>query len=158
MTITSVHIHLLMNHLPIIGTIVGVLLLLAGLVRRSDELHRVSLATFVLVAIVTIPVYLTGEGAEEAVSDLPGVTKTLIEGHQDAALISFIASGVLGVVALAGLSRSRRSAALPRTLIKVVLLVGVGVSGLMVWTGGLGGQIRHSEIRPVTAASGGQGK
>lgn len=151
MTITSVHLHLLLNHLPIIGTIVGLLLLLAGMVRRSDELRRVSLATFVVVAVLTIPVYLTGEGAEEAVEGLPAVTEALIEEHQDAALVSFIASGVLGVVALAGLWRHRSGALLPRTLTNVVLLLALGVSGSMVWTGALGGQIRHSEIRPANA-------
>lgn len=144
MTITSVHVHLLLNHLPIIGTIAGVLLRFASMIRCSDELRRVSLAMFVIVAGLTIPVYLTGEGAERAVSGLPAVTEALIEAHQDAALVSFIASGVLGVVALAGSWRYQRSAAPPRTLMNVVLLWAVVVSGLMVWTGGLGGQIRHS--------------
>ena len=32
------------NHLPIIGTIAGVLLLLTGVLRRTDELRRVSLS------------------------------------------------------------------------------------------------------------------
>lgn len=148
MTITSVHIHLLLNHLPIIGTFVGILLLLSAIVRHSEELRRVSLATFVIVAVLTIPVYLTGEGAEEAVEGLPAVTEALIEEHQDAALVSFIASGVLGVIALAGLWRYRPGAQVPRPLVNGVLLLAIVVGGLMVWTGGLGGQIRHSEIRP----------
>lgn len=147
MTVTSVHIHLLLNHLPIIGTITGLLLLLGGLVRRSDDVRRAGLVTFVLVALLTVPVYLTGEGAEKAVEGLPGVTEPLIEAHQDAALVAFSASGVLGVLALLALWRSRAGAPLPTTLVNVVLALAVAVSALMVWTGGLGGQIRHTEIR-----------
>jgi len=146
MTITSVHIHLLLNHLPIIGTIAGLLLLLGGLVRRSDEVRRAGLVTFVLVALLTVPVYVTGEGAEEAVEGLPGVTEPLIEEHQDAALVAFSASGVLGVLALVALWRYR-AGALPTTVVNVVLGLALAVSALMVWTGGLGGQIRHTEIR-----------
>lgn len=147
MTITSAHIHLLLNHLPIIGTIGGLLLLLGGVVRRSDDVRRAGLLTFVLVALLTIPVYLTGEGAEEAVDGLPGVTEALIEEHQDAALAAFVASGVLGVLALVALWRYRAGAPLPAPVVNVVLALALAVSALMVWTGGLGGQIRHTEIR-----------
>jgi len=42
------HVHLLLNHLPVVGTFFGVLLLLLALLRKSEELKRVSLGVFVL--------------------------------------------------------------------------------------------------------------
>lgn len=38
-----VHLHLALNHVPVLGALFGALLLGVGLVRRSDELQRVSL-------------------------------------------------------------------------------------------------------------------
>jgi asparagine N-glycosylation enzyme membrane subunit Stt3 len=55
------HIHLSLNHLPVVGTFFGVLLLLLALLRKSEELKRVSLGVFVLTALLALPVYFTGE-------------------------------------------------------------------------------------------------
>jgi len=59
------HIHLSLNHLPVVGIIFGVLLLLLALLRKSEELKRVSLGVFVLTALIALPVYFTGEPAEK---------------------------------------------------------------------------------------------
>ena len=40
------HVHLMLSHLPVVGTIFGVLLLLLALLRKSEELKRVSLGVF----------------------------------------------------------------------------------------------------------------
>ena len=147
MNLNSAHIHLLLNHLPIIGAIVGLLLLVTAVVRKSDELKRVSLAAFVLTALITVPVYLTGEPTADIVERLPDVTEALVDEHQDAALISFIAVGVLGAIALWGLWRYRLAQILPQQVITISMILAIITSGLMVWTGGLGGQIRHTEVR-----------
>ena len=65
--------------------------LLAPRSKKSEELKRLSCYVFVLMALLTIPVYLTGEGAEEIVEHLPGVPHELIEEHEESALGSLIA-------------------------------------------------------------------
>jgi uncharacterized membrane protein len=71
----------------------------------------------------------------------------LIEQHDKAATISFAAVAILGIVALFGLWRYRSEDALPNTFVMTVLMMSLIVSGLMIWTGSLGGQIRHTEVR-----------
>jgi uncharacterized membrane protein len=144
---STVHIHLLLNHIPLIGAVVAILLLAAGFVRNSAELKKTSLWIFVIAALITIPVYLTGEPAEEAVGHLPGVAESIVEQHERAALFSLIAIEVLGVVSLAGLFASRRSADVSKLFVVVALGVSIITGSLMAWAANLGGQIRHTEIR-----------
>lgn len=141
------HLHLLLNHVPVIGAIFCLLLLLVALLRKSDELKRVSLGGLVLVSLLTIPAYLTGEPAEKVVEHLPGVSEALIESHEKAALVAFITLLATGIVALGGLIWSRRRTALPGAVVTVALLLTAVTVGLMAYTANLGGQIRHTEIR-----------
>jgi hypothetical protein len=65
----------LLNHVPVIVTGLGLLLLLVAFARKSDELKKVTLALFVLIALVTVPVYLTGDSPAEMVENIPGTIK-----------------------------------------------------------------------------------
>jgi hypothetical protein len=141
------HVHLLLSHLPVIGTIFGVLLLLLALVRKSEELKRVSLGVFVFTALLALPVYFTGEPAEKVVEHLPGVAESLIDRHKDAALFALLMAGSAGIVALISLILFRRAEKLPGWVIGVALVLSLATGGLMGWTANLGGQIRHTEIR-----------
>ena len=138
------HIQLMLNHVPVLGTVFGLALLVWGSWRGNVTLQRAALVTFALAALVAIPVYFTGEPAEDAVERLAGVTDSAIEAHEEAALVSLIAVGILGVLGLAGLvfSRSRFNA----TIVRSALGIAVLTAGLMAWTANLGGRIRHSEL------------
>jgi uncharacterized membrane protein len=147
------HIHLSLNHLPVVGTIFGVLLLLLAMVRKSEELKRVSLGVFVFTALLALPVYFTGEPAEKVVEHLPGVAEPLIERHENAALFVLLMAGGSGAVALAGLILFRRVEKLPGWIVAATLVLSLATGGLMGWTANLGGQIRHTEIRADFTAS-----
>lgn len=141
------HIHLLLNHVPVLGTAFGTLLLAFGLARRSGDLKEAGLAAFVLVALATIPVYLTGGPAEGVLGGFSPVTEAVIKPHEDSALLSLGAAMLLGVVALAGLVVARRRGQWPGRLAAGTLALSLVVAGLMARTANLGGQIRHTEIR-----------
>jgi uncharacterized membrane protein len=143
----AAHVHLLLNHIPLICAALAILLLAFGVLRKSAEFKKVGLWIFVIAALITIPVYLTGEPTEEIVEHLPGVAAPIIEQHEQAALLSLIAIGVLGVVSFAGLFASRRSAEVSKLFVAATLVVSIIAGGLMAWTANLGGQIRHTEIR-----------
>jgi uncharacterized membrane protein len=144
------HVHLLLNHLPIIVTMLGLLLVAVAVWKQSDYLARMALAFFVGGALSALPTYLTGESAEDTVIHLhlPGVTREVIERHSDAALISAIFVGLLGVFALWSLWRYRLPAILPAWVVRTTLVASIVGSGLMAWTGLLGGEVRHTEVRP----------
>ena len=90
----AAHLHLLLNHLPVIGIpIIGVFLLLA-LAGKQQALVRIALGFTVVLALLTVPVYLSGEPAEEIVEDLPGVPHAVLEEHEEIANVTFVATEV----------------------------------------------------------------
>jgi len=142
------HIHLLLNHVPVLGTVFGLGLLAYAITRRSDPLKRAALNVFVAVALVALPVYFTGEPAEEVVEDAAGVSPGTIDAHEDSALMSLIGVEVLGVVALTGLVIARRGRPVSAKITGVTLAVSLATAIAMAWTANLGGRIRHPEIGP----------
>lgn len=147
----AAYLHLLLNHLPVIGTIFGLLLLLWAMLRKGKELQSAGLGVFVLAALAAVPVYLSGEPAEKVAEHLPGVAESFIESHERVALMALVAVIVTGVVSLAGLVLHRHAEKFPSYVAPVVLALAVITSGLMGWTANLGGQIRHTEIRSGSA-------
>jgi len=141
------HLHLMLNHLPVLGTPFGLGLLVFGLWRKSEELKKTALGVFVVFTLLAAPAYLTGEPAEDAVKHLLGASNSAIEQHQEIAGVAFAASGALGVVALSGLLLFSRGKLVPAWFVSLVLAASLIVTGLMAWTANVGGQIRHTEIR-----------
>lgn len=156
---SSAHIHLILNHFPIVGVMVAVAIFSIGRLRRNALFQQLSLWLLVVFALAAIPLYLTGESAEHTVSRLPDVSKALIENHEKAAGVALVVIEVLGGLGLLGLLLFGRTTPLPKAFAVGVLVVALSATGLFAWTGYLGGQIRHSEIRrggPVPGPSHGE--
>ncbi|MGH7800859.1 MAG: hypothetical protein ACREOW_09570 [Thermodesulfobacteriota bacterium] len=141
------HVHLILNHIPLIGVGFVTLLLIVAMLRRNKELITVALAFVILVSLWAIPAYLTGEPAEEVVEDLPGFSEELIKEHEEQAEIAFILVEVAGALALITLIARRYSDKLGQKLVILTLLVLIVSGGLIGWTANLGGKIHHEEIR-----------
>lgn len=150
------HLHLLLNHFPVVGIVGLVVLFAIAWQRRSTELGKVTLGLTMLLAAVAAVVYLTGEPAEKLVEKLPGFDETLVEAHEEAALVALLAFGALGVMAAGALLRYR-GRGLPRGVLAAGLAGSLVTGALVGWTANLGGQIRHTEIRGASSsvASGG---
>ncbi len=148
------HIHLMLNHVPVIGAIVVALLLAAARLMHNEAVLRLALWGAVADALIAILVYVTGGAAEELVEDLPGVSHTLIEQHEEAALVATIVLGVFGAAALAALLIYRRRA-IPQRVHQAALVLSLIPIGFMAWTSNLGGLIRHTEIRGAGAVPSG---
>jgi uncharacterized membrane protein len=146
------HLHLMLNHFPVIGTVFGLALLAWGMWRRHEPTQRAALATFVIVALIAVPVYLTGDPAADAVERLAGTTENAIDAHEDAALTSLIGLELLGAIALAGIVFKKPDVL--RLARRAALLFSFVTAGLMARTANLGGKIRHTEIgAPGSAGS-----
>jgi hypothetical protein len=147
------HLHLALNHVPVLGTAFALALLVFGIWRKSNELKKTALCAFVVIALMAVPAYLTGEPAEDGVEGLPGVSEAIIEQHEEAAGVAFASIGALGVIALLGLLALRHGKAVPAWFAGFMVIVSLTVSALMAWTANIGGQIRHTEIRVGAAPS-----
>jgi len=143
------HIHLLLNHFPTIGYIIGGGLFVLSLIAKSDDLKRASLVVLLGIALIAIPTYMSGNGAQDAIKGLPGVSKSLIEAHEGAALVAMGFMLFTGAFAWLGLWQFRRLAYIPAWNLAVILILTLVSFGLMARASNLGGEIRHAEIRAV---------
>jgi uncharacterized membrane protein len=143
---SQAHIHLIITHLPIFGSILGALVLAHGIWAKSEQTKIAAYNLFIVAAIGAAIAYFTGEGAEESVEHLQGVSKNMIHQHEDFAMTALVALMVLGAASLVGLVASMKKWAISKTLAFVILLVALIGFGLAARTGYLGGQIRHTEI------------
>jgi hypothetical protein len=140
------HLHLIMNHVPTIGSVVALGLLFLGYVRRNEHLKHVGLEVLFVIAVLTLPVYVSGVAAHQDVRKFKEVSDDAIRIHQDAALIAFIVMEFAGFVAWAALWQWRRhgraaSGVVPAATVLLVLALAV-----MARAANLGGEIRHPEI------------
>jgi hypothetical protein len=149
------YFHLTTNHFPVIGAIFGFVVLGWGILRHNDSVSSVGLGITIFTALIAIPVYLTGEPAEDKVENLPGVLETMIESHEDFAMFALIAAIVSGIAAIVTLAyiRIRKEGSIGRGfMLATLLLLGLTVAA-MGWTAKLGGVIRHTEIRDAGTQS-----
>lgn len=145
----TAHWHLALNHFPVLGTLFGSVLFLLGNARRSGELKRTSYGVFVAAALLSVPAYFTGKPAEDWVKPLPGISQPVLEEHEEAAQVALAASQGLGLVSLAALWWFRGDKCVPLWLTGLILLLALLATSLLLWTANLGGQVRHTEIRPM---------
>ena len=149
------YLHLVVNHVPIIGIGFVILLIIIGLVRKSGEIINVSLIFVVFLALFTIVVHQTGESAEEFVKDKPGFSEELVLEHDYAADLAFIFSEGVGVLALIALASKRFKKKYANTLVAITLIGLIVTGALMIRTANLGGKINHPEIRSDIRVVGG---
>lgn len=144
----AAHIHLILNHFPVLGLLFGLVVLAFGLLRKQGALKRTGLVLVVFAVAITLPVNATGEEAEKIVEQMSDRNHGLIHEHEEAAetaLWLMLLTGVVAIGALVMLSRSHPRAHLLTT---VTLGLGVLVFIWMVQVANLGGRISHPEIRP----------
>ncbi len=155
--LTPTHIHLLLNHVPTIGFGIALGLFIGALVSRSDDLKKAALTVLVVVATLTLPTYITGNAAQESVQDLPGVSRTLIETHEGAALLSFIFMEITGAVAWLALWQFHRRSRITTRTLGAVLVLSLVTMGLVARAANVGGEIRHTEIQLATESTTSEG-
>jgi ABC-type thiamin/hydroxymethylpyrimidine transport system permease subunit len=149
----SAHLHLMLTHVPVIGSLLGSGILAWGLVRKQPEVVRIALGVFVVSSVVALPVYFSGEGAEDIVERLPGVAESIIEQHEDLAKLALGLILGLGGASVASLLWQWRQKALSPLIVTALLAFSLLNDGILAQTAHLGGQIRHSEIRGEVPSS-----
>ena len=140
------HIHLLLNHAPIMGTAFGALFLFYGLFKKSKSVIEASMLAFIVTALFTIPVFLTGEPAEESIKNIPGIAKSALETHEENAEVAFWLMEGLGIFSMFTFVMKIKESKMADILTKAVLLFSLVIFGFMAKVGNDGGKIRHPEI------------
>ena len=143
----AAHWHLVVNHLPIIFPIVGIIVMITGLISKSEAVKRTAFMIFAIGAISTMAAMNTGEEAEEVVEEIAGISHDLIENHEETAETFALLSYLLGGLSLIGLWASFKEKSFSQLLAIGTLIFAFVVLFFGRATGTTGGEIRHSEIR-----------
>ena len=143
---TLAHIHLLLNHFPTVAFLIGLVLFIIAFFMKSDHLKRIGLGIFLIVSLLSIPVYMTGKAAQGAIKDQKGISAVLTETHQDAALLAITFMEITGVLAWIGLWQFRRLSRASKGNLVSVLAFALITFALMARASYIGGEIRHPEI------------
>src|SRR5579863_6663633 len=147
------HVHLLLNHFPIIGTIIALGVFLYGLIGRSNELKKAGLVILTGIALLAIPTFMSGNGAADKLSKLPGISMNAIAAHNNAAVVSIFFMEFTGLFAWLGLWQYRRFASARTWTTATVTVLALVTVYFMAVTGTTGGQIRHAEILTAQEAT-----
>ena len=149
---SAAHIHLILNHVPVLGLAAALLLLVWGLSRHSRELLRIALVAVVIVAAITVPVFLSGESAEENLEGMAAFPESRMEAHEEAAeraLAAVVASGLFALLALALL---RRGGFARRVSLGATVIFSIVALGLAAIAANTGARIHHDEIGESASA------
>jgi len=142
------HIHIVLNHVPTLGTLAGVAMFVFSLAARREDLRKFSLLFLMVMTLLVLPTYLTGNAAEQLLvrnqADLPGA---LLEAHQNSAILTLVLVTLLGTFAWVGLWQFRRLGRPTFLNTVAVLVLGLLTGGVILRTSGMGGKISHPEIR-----------
>jgi uncharacterized membrane protein len=143
------HLHLLFNHLPIVGSLIGLLILAIGIFFKQPIVRKTAFGVLVFSALITLPAFFTGEGAEEIVEELPGISHNLIHEHEEAAELALWLSETLGILALIAFYLEHIQHKFSGMANFFTLIFSIGTFASFAKTGNTGGEIHHPEISNV---------
>ena len=141
------HLHMVVNHFPIIGTIFGLGILITGLLLNHKAIKNVAYSLFIVAAVFAFFSMNTGEGAEEIVEDMPSVGKKIIHEHEEIAEKLALVLYLLGAVSIAGMYLNFKNHSKAKLVSFVAITIAVIGIFLAQQVGTSGGEIRHTEIR-----------
>ncbi|MES2543362.1 MAG: hypothetical protein V4548_00635 [Bacteroidota bacterium] len=143
------HLHMLVNHFPIIGSIFGLGILITGLVLRNDILKNTAYVLFIIAAVFGFLSMNTGEGAEELVEEMETVGHHIIHEHEEIAekfILVMYATGIFSILSLIASIKKHKLAKVSAIITLILAIVAVVLAKNV---GTTGGEVRHTEIREI---------
>lgn len=145
-----IRIHLMLNHVAIVGVVFGTIWLIHARIFKSPAVSRAARYTLLFTSLISFVVMKSGEGAEESLEQLSGVSESIISEHEDAASVAIWIAGIAGGLALFSILLEKRLGSFAKTLESMIILFGLAASLAMINVGRLGGKIRHTELSGTT--------
>jgi uncharacterized membrane protein len=141
------HLHLIVNHFPIIGSIFGLGILITGMILKNNSVKNTAYVLFIVAAIFAAFSVGTGDGAEELVEDMPNIGKKIIHEHEEIAEKLALVLYLLAAISLTGLIMNIKNYSKAKLITYVAIVVATVAVVLSTLVGTSGGEIRHTEIR-----------
>lgn len=141
------HFHMVVNHFTIIGTILGLGIILIGFSIKNKSVINTAYGLFIIAALFAAASMATGEGAEEMVEDMPNIGKKIIHEHEEIAEKFALILYVLGSVSIVGFYFNLTNNIKSKITTYAAILISIVGVYFVQKTGTTGGEIRHTEIR-----------
>ncbi|SHG76216.1 hypothetical protein SAMN05443549_106154 [Flavobacterium fluvii] len=141
------HLHLLVNHYPIVGTILGLGVLMAGMIIKKDSVKNTAYVLFVIGALFAYASMATGEGAEKLVEDMPNIGDEIIHKHEEMSENFAVVMYILGFCSLLGIYFDYKNHVKSKLVAAITLIIAIVSVIFALYVGTSGGEIRHTEIR-----------
>ena len=144
------HLHLTVNHFPLIGVIIALVILFVGIVKDNNSIKNTANILLIACGILTYLSMYTGEGAEEIVEDMPTIGHQIIHEHEELAEKFAILMYVISGLSLLSFFANMKHHKFAKILSYITLLFVIGAAVFSKFVGTSGGEIRHTEIRETT--------
>ena len=145
-TFNFAHLHLMINHLPVLLIPMSTLFLGFAFFKKNAQMVRFSLGVLFFSALTCVPVYFSGEPAEHQIEDFPAVRENVTHEHEESAEWAIIVSGIVAVVSgISFFTDSNRK--YHSKMVAVVLITALFSTVVLARTAYLGGHVRHTETR-----------
>lgn len=141
------HLHLALNHIPVIGVPFLCLLLAWGWWRKTNSLIRLALWWTVVLAALSIAIKFTGDFAAEQSGGHLDPVRSWVNAHEQMADRATTAVFFLGLSASLVLFVGRNGRTIPRWLPILVLAIGFSTAAMLGLTANAGGKIGHANLR-----------
>jgi hypothetical protein len=151
------YIHTLVNHFPIILTVVGTAVVILALITNRRGVWLYALATLTLSGLSVYPAFYTGDAAAHALRDTWYVMRPMVREHDQAAGFALTSVLIMGAVSAYTWWRMlrREVAGVPPVWLRVVVFVVAGFTlSVVTRTAYLGGKIIHESPKLATPPAG----
>jgi uncharacterized membrane protein len=139
------HVHLIINHLPIFTTLIGIIVLAWGMLKDNASIRNIAFALFIFGAVGSYIAIETGENAEDIAEEIAAVSHDAIHDHEEAAELTLWFAIVMGLLSIAALAAKKLNLRFETGLHIAILVIALVTVSLLAYVAYKGGEIRHPE-------------
>lgn len=150
----AAHLHLIVNHLPIFTTLIGIVILGWGMFKKNTQVRNIAFILFIIGAFGSYIALETGESAEDIVEGIATVSEDAIHDHEEAAELSMWFAVLMGFLSIGALASKKLNLRFETGLHYAILLTALLTAGVLAYVAYEGGKIRHTEAYTEQVQSG----
>jgi hypothetical protein len=147
------HFHIVLNHVPSLGSIAGLLLLVFGIYKKDEVIKQGACFVLVAITMAVLPTYISGAEAQRIIAKSPSYSPGIVQLHQNGAMITLLLMTAAGMFAWFGLWEYRRHAKVGSRTTMLTLITTMAAAVSILITANIGGSIGHPEIRLAADAA-----